>query len=280
MSNNFSLTEEQKKFIDKNGYIVFSPNKFVLKNLKKIKFILENLIKKEKSKAGWEGKEEYYKKGKEFESGARRLGNLVNKHSIFKELVVMPEIIQASEYIIQEDISIGSIDFRDPLKGTGSQILHIDWLPRKKRSDPFECVLAQIILDDTNKTNGPLRIVPETHKKLGWPDDYISNVNKSYKKEKIITLKKGSIIIINGNLWHSGTANISGEKRRIILIDIRNRNLPQLLNQKKYLSKKVKSSLSGYQKYILSVREIDREQKEKSFGSGQAYRKKFGRKRD
>ena len=62
MNKQFILSKEQKKIIDKDGFIIFPPNNFVLKNLKKIHKILENLITKEKSKAGWEGKEEYYKK--------------------------------------------------------------------------------------------------------------------------------------------------------------------------------------------------------------------------
>ena len=45
----------------------------------------------------------------------------------------MPEIVQTSEYIIQNNIKIGAVDFRDPLIGTGKQALHIDWLPRKER---------------------------------------------------------------------------------------------------------------------------------------------------
>ena len=124
MNKQFILSKEQKKIIDKDGFIIFPPNNFVLKNLKKIHKILENLITKEKSKAGWEGKEEYYKKGKPFEKGARRLGNLINKNDIFKELIVLPEIAQTSEYMVNNDIKIGAVDFRDPLIGTGNQILN------------------------------------------------------------------------------------------------------------------------------------------------------------
>ena len=133
MSKNFILSNYQKKFIDNNGFIVFPPNKFVLKNLKKILLILENLLAKEKNRAGWEGKEEYYKNGKRFEKGARRIGNLINKHPIFKELIILPEIIQTAEHIIKDDIKIGAVDFRDPIKSTENQPMHIDWLPRKKK---------------------------------------------------------------------------------------------------------------------------------------------------
>ena len=51
----------------------------MLKNLEKLKKKSADLIKQEKDKGGWEGKEEYFKKGKKFESGADRLGGLVSK---------------------------------------------------------------------------------------------------------------------------------------------------------------------------------------------------------
>ena len=50
----------------------------------------------------------------------------------------------------------------------------------------------------------------------------------------------GTIVVMNQNLWHSGTKSISGKPRKAIYIDIRRRDLPQLLNFKKYLKKETK----------------------------------------
>ena len=127
-------------------------------------------------------------------------------------------------------------------------------------------------MDQANKYNGLLRVVPGSHKETGWPDEKI-NVYKIHKKEKKIFAKAGSICVMNLNLWHGGSNNISGKPRKAILIDIRRRDQPQLLNFKKYISNKNKKLLSENHKYLLSIRKIDKNQKNDSFGPGDAYRK-------
>ena len=84
-----------------------------------------------------------------------------------------------------------------------------------------------------------MRIVPGTHKKLGWPDDHI-NINKKLKNEEKLIVKAGSIVIANLNIWHAGSTNHTGEFRRVIMLNIKSRNYDQLLNYKKYLSKSFK----------------------------------------
>ncbi len=266
------LKINQKKFLEKNGYLLFQPSKHLRGKIKKLRIISQKLIDKEKDKGGWEGKEKHYKKGKNFEKGANRLGNLINKNRIFRDLILLPEILSSASEVIQDDIKVGGVDLRSPLKGKGFQRLHIDWLPRRKKSDRFIGVVCFIFLDDTNKKNGPLRVVPGSHKQIGWPDENV-NVYKFHKKERKIFAKAGSICVMNLNLWHGGSNNLSGKPRKAILIDIRRRDQPQLLNFKKYISVKNKKLLSEKHKYLLSIRNIDKNQKNDSFGPGDAYRK-------
>ena len=266
------LKINQKKFLEKNGYLLFQPSKHLRGKIKKLRIISQKLIDKEKDKGGWEGKEKHYKKGKNFEKGANRLGNLINKNRIFRDLILLPEILSSASEVIQDDIKVGGVDLRSPLKGKGFQRLHIDWLPRRKKNDRFIGVVCFIFLDDTNKKNGPLRVVPGSHKQIGWPDENV-NVYKFHKKERKIFAKAGSICVMNLNLWHGGSNNLSGKPRKAILIDIRRRDQPQLLNFKKYISVKNKKLLSEKHKYLLSIRNIDKNQKNDSFGPGDAYRK-------
>jgi len=268
------LTKKQKFFLNKNGYLLFEPPKVIKNSLEKLNNISEKILLKEGSKGGWEGKEKYYKKGKFFEEGALRLGNLLNKHMVFGKLILIPEILACAKEVIKKDIKIGGIDLRTPLKNKGFQKIHIDWLPRKNRTERYKGVVCFIFLDDVKKDNGPLRLIPGSHKFVGWPDKKI-NVYKAQKNEKKIIAKAGSICIMNLNLWHGGTNNISGKRRKAILIDIRARKEPQLLNFKKYLNKKVKNSLSDAQKYLLAVRKVDKDQKMNSFGPGDTYRKEI-----
>tara|TARA_B100000035_G_scaffold303216_1_gene301585 strand:+ start:8449 stop:9342 length:894 start_codon:yes stop_codon:yes gene_type:complete len=266
------LKASQKKFLKKNGYLLFKPTKSLKSKIKQLNTISQKLIDREKDKGGWEGKERHYKKGKNFENGANRLGNLINKNKNFSDLILLPEILCSAKEVIQDDIKVGGVDLRSPLKGKGFQRLHIDWLPRKKKSQKFVGVVCFVFLDQANKYNGPLRVVPGSHKETGWPDEKI-NVYKIHKKEKKIFAKAGSICVMNLNLWHGGSNNISGKPRKAILIDIRRRDQPQLLNFKKYISNKNKKLLSENHKYLLSIRKIDKNQKNDSFGPGDAYRK-------
>ena len=65
------------------------------------------MIDREKDKGGWEGKERHYKKGKNFENGANRLGNLINKNKNFSDLILLPEILCSAKEVIQDDIKVG-----------------------------------------------------------------------------------------------------------------------------------------------------------------------------
>lgn len=274
-----TLSAEQRNSLNDEGFVIIPPTSYILKNLKKLNSVSEELIKIEGSKGGWEGKEKHYVKGKFFENGVNRLGNLINKHKVFRDLILIPEILAASYEVIKSDIKIGGVDLRNPLKGLGHQAIHIDWMTRDKKSDPFIGVVCFIYLDDSNINNGAVRIVPKSHKKLGWPDEHI-NIFEFHKDEIRVIAPAGTIVVMNLNLWHGGAKNISGEARKTLFIDIRRRDQSQLLNFKKYLKAETKKELNTLQSYLLGVRDCDKTQKENSIGPGEVYRKRFGKKRD
>ena len=83
-----------------------------------------------------------------------------------------------------------------------------------------------------------------------------------------MSVRAGTIIVANLNLWHAGSNNKSGKERKMIMINIKNRKLPQLINYKKYLNSKVKNNLNDFQKYLLAVRKNDPTQKFDSVGVG------------
>jgi len=274
-----TLSRQQKNSINNKGFVVIPPTKYILKNLKKLNDVTKKLIKTEGYKGGWEGKEKYYKKGKFFEKGANRLGNLLNKHKVFRDLMLIPEILAASYEVIKSDIKVCGFNLREPLKGFGYQSIHIDWVPREKKNDSFAGVVCYIYLNKSTLSNGATRIIPGSHKKLGWPDEYIDTF-KSYKNEYRAVVPAGTIVVANLNIWHAGAKNISGKPRKTIFIQIRRRNQQQLINFKKYLSKKTKREMNEYHSYLLGIRKRDKTQKINSIGPGSIYRKRFGKDRD
>ena len=128
------------------------------------------------------------------------------------------------------------------------------------------------------KTYDVTIIIPNTHKKIGWPDNYI-NTNERKKNEIRAIAEAGSIVAFNLNTWRAGAKNINGKPRKTIFIQIKKRNQGQLLNYKKFLSQETKKKLNECQKYLLSIRDIDPTQKEDSVSIGNFYKKQFGKDR-
>ena len=127
------LTEKQKNNLKKNGYLVLKPTKFIKKNLRELRSQIDKLILKEGHSGGWEGKEEFHKKGKFFEPGTNRLGNLIEKNKIFAGLIDMPEILMCAKEVIEDDIKVCGLNYREPTLGEGEQKIHMDWKPRKNK---------------------------------------------------------------------------------------------------------------------------------------------------
>ena len=119
-----------------------------------------------------------------------------------------------------------------------------------------------------------MRVVPKTQNKIGWIDDYQKD-KSSHPDEIFIDVKKGSIVLMNANIWHSGTTNHSGARRRVLYIDVRCRSIPQLLNQQIYLDENTLKNLTEHQKFLLGVGDNDEIFEERSFGVGDNYRKTF-----
>ena len=80
---------------------------------------------------------------------------------------------------------------------------------------------------------------------------------------------------MDANLWHSGTTNVNGNRRRVLYLDIRRRNIPQLLNQRIYLGEETQNSLSEIEKFLLGVGDNDLIFEERVSTAGNVYRKQF-----
>jgi len=277
-SNTLSL--EQIKFLSEEGYLIIPQIDFIKKNLKLLNEITNKLIVKEGNKGGWEGKEDRdnYSKGLVFEPGADRLGNLIEKHPIYKSLLLIPEVHAVAREVIKFDYKVSGYNLRSPLKGYGHQPYHIDWHPRKNISEPFHGVNCVIFLDESTLENGATRLIPKTHNKIGWPDDSI-DPTITHKDEIRIVVPAGSIMVLNLNTWHAGAKNINGNPRKAIFLQIKRRDEPQLLNYKRYLKKETIDGLSEPLKYLLAVREQDPTDEAMSSGPSLEYSKKFGKSR-
>ena len=270
------LNFSEISFLNENGYCLIPPKKsfweWIGADLKEIRKIIDKLIEKEGLSAGSEGKEEFtIEKKKKLEPKANRIGNLLNKNVIMKKCATLPEIVWGSYEVIKKDIKLSSILFREPILNSGDQAMHIDWHPRKSKNDSYKDVVTFIYLEDSTKKNGATKLVPKSHKILGYPAEHM-NPFKPYEKEIQLEAEAGSILIVNANTWHRGSNNTSGKKRGALVIDYRSRDLKQLLNLYSYIDENVKKEFNEIETYLFGLRGNDTRQEEKTCGPGEAYR--------
>lgn len=270
-SNN--VLENLKNKFQENGFVIIKKD-YTLPNciIEGLKKEIDYLFHIEGWRGGWEGKEEYMEENKFMNNGAKRLANLIEKSDIFINLISIEIIEKFCESIFKKGYFIGGLDAREPLEGFGEQPFHQDWFPNDD-PDNVDNMIGFFFLDNSNKENGTLRVVPKTHKKKGWVSEYMENTKLPHPDQIFINAKKGDILMMNGSLWHSGSKNINGKRNRMIFIDFRSKDIPQLLNQKRYLSQKTVANLPKKIKEILKVTNKDELGDYKTFTTGDYCRK-------
>jgi len=203
------LTDESKRFFDKNGYMVIEG---VLSDdeVDKIKDIIIEL-------AQWEQKNEaaYFYGGTE---SLQRVYNLLNKHDVFRELIQKPIVLEIMEYIFDRETlhdKYVMCSWHSNIIGPGgpAQILHVDSaVPEPLPSWVVRANINYMITDFT-EDNGATLCIPGSHLFLTKPKA------EDQLREDLapIIAPKGSLAVWSGHLWHKSGENKTNEERIALL---------------------------------------------------------------
>ncbi len=102
-------------------------------------------------------------------------------------------------FISSEDLQINYVRYREPYYGGGLQRFHYDWHP----DSPERRIEVFIAFDDIDRENGCTQIIsPITGNIIDLP------------------LTSGSVLCLNSCLSHRGTRNRSGNRRRLVSMQI------------------------------------------------------------
>ena len=63
----------------------------------------------------------------------------------------------------------------------------------------------------------------------------------------------GAVVICNGHLWHGGTTNSSGARRRMLHLTYTRRDLPQQLVQRDYATPELYQRMSPALRWLLDI---------------------------
>ncbi|WP_277762171.1 phytanoyl-CoA dioxygenase family protein [Pseudomonas sp. A34-9] len=138
--------------------------------------------------------------------------SLLDEHASVRAVCRLPAVLAVVGELIAERFFLSQVEGREPLSGGGHQQLHRDLSAQR----PGDCVAALAFFDDYGNHNGATRIVPGSHRPApGAPPADVHDETRSVQ----LTGRAGDILLFDVDLLHAGSRNLSGARRRSMLIN-------------------------------------------------------------
>ena len=142
----------------------------------------------------------------------QRVWNLVNKGELFEQAIQRPEILAFMRHLLGDTVTLSSFTVNIISPGADATNYHLDRplsdVPVPRASWPFSAN-SMWFLDDFTAANGATWIVPGSHKRLVEVPD----AGVEYDDAVQALGPRGSVMIMNGAVWHrSGTNSSTGDR--------------------------------------------------------------------
>jgi ectoine hydroxylase-related dioxygenase (phytanoyl-CoA dioxygenase family) len=136
-----------------------------------------------------------------------RLYNLLAYGPLYEQIPVHPRVLPIVEGVLDPGCLVSTLSSISIGPGESAQPIHADdmLIPLSK---PHEAIVCNTMwaLTDFTEANGATRVVPGTHRE---PSPEYGREVESIPAE----MRKGSVLVWHGSLWHGGGANTTGERR-------------------------------------------------------------------
>jgi ectoine hydroxylase-related dioxygenase (phytanoyl-CoA dioxygenase family) len=137
-----------------------------------------------------------------------RIYNLLARGEVFQQIPVHSSVLPIVEGVLDDGCLISSVSSISIGPGETPQLIHSDdqviGLERPHRAIVCNSMWA---LSDFTESNGATRLVPGSHL---W--DHAPHPTAQIESIPA-TMKRGSVLVWHGSLWHGGGANTSDERR-------------------------------------------------------------------
>lgn len=137
-----------------------------------------------------------------------RIYNLLARGPIFAEVPVHPNVLPIVERVLDRGCLVSSLSSIAIGPDETAQPVHADdmLIPLPRPHVPLVCNTMWALTDFTDE-NGATRVVPRSHRLDRAPE-----LGQTYETIPAV-MKRGSVLVFNGSLWHGGGANRTGQRR-------------------------------------------------------------------
>ena len=137
-----------------------------------------------------------------------RVYNLLARGEIWWKVPVHPVVLPVVERVLDPGCLVSSLSSINIGPGETAQPIHSDdqLIPIPKPHPPTVCNTMWALTDFTEE-NGATRVISGTHLADASPD-----YGSPYDSEPAV-MRRGSVLVWHGSLWHGGGANTTSERR-------------------------------------------------------------------
>jgi ectoine hydroxylase-related dioxygenase (phytanoyl-CoA dioxygenase family) len=237
------MTAAEHNSLDTLGYAVVE-NVLDPDTLEHVRNRIEDLYAVEGENAGSEFRKE---------PGSRRLANLIDKGTIFEQLVAVPRILELVSHVLGDRFKLSSLNARsaNPYSNE-AQPLHCDAAALPDDRGYWVCNTIWL-LDDFTLENGATRVIPGSQKWAKLPQDSVADPAAPHPQEVLITAPAGTVVVMNTHAWHGGTANRTPHRRRAVHAFYCRFDKPQQQYQKRLLRPETQAGLSPALRRLLAL---------------------------
>ena len=143
-----------------------------------------------------------------------RVYDLIEYSEVFADLVIHPVVIPYVSHLLEGDLSVSNFSANIALPGSQSMNAHNDQSTVMPEPWPIRLTMNAIwCLDDVDEARGATRYLPGSHLFTCFeevPDDPRSGMAP-------FEATAGSVILMDGRLWHTSGENVTADKERALL---------------------------------------------------------------
>ena len=183
-------------------------------------------------------------------SSSTRVTDFVDRGPEFDCIYIFPPLLAACCLIIGKPFKLSGTRTRTLEPGAPVEGMHVDVKPE---GDGWPIVGFILMVDAFDGENGATRFVPGSHLGLGDPNELMSDRMNAHEDEVLACGPAGSIIIFNGSVWHSHTANRSRRRRRSLQGHFVPRDARSSVDHAARVRAEVIDRIGDLAKYVLAV---------------------------